>query len=115
MPPVVGAYAVLQLVAMVVLLVYLQRAEFPYAFGVACWAFMVGTMVLTAWWLEGRRDLLGWESLRMLAVGAAIALGETHGSYGEMSAAAAYGVLSLIGVLAMRNSAVNQGEAREYS
>ncbi len=112
MPPVVGAYAMLQLVAMVALLIYLQSSVFPYAFGLACWAFMVSTMVLTAWWLEGRRDLLGWEFLRLLTFGAAaIVSGELHDSFGAVLAATTYGMLSLTGVLAMREFGVIQSEA----
>ena len=72
-PPVeriVGFYAFFQLVATVILLSVMQASEPGYWEGVALWALLVCTMVLTAIWLERRRlsAMLKLETVRLAAV-----------------------------------------------
>jgi len=72
-PPVawpVSLYALLQLVAVIVLLDVMQKSEPGYWAGFALCALLVATMVLTALLLEGRDfvALRGWELLRLAAV-----------------------------------------------
>ncbi|GAB5453646.1 MAG: sterol desaturase family protein [Halioglobus sp.] len=83
----VACYALFQLVALVVLLSYMQATELTYWMGFALWAFLLFTAVLTALWLEGRNAaaLLRWEVLRL-------------GLFGVMVATSSGGVMAAIGV-----------------
>jgi sterol desaturase/sphingolipid hydroxylase (fatty acid hydroxylase superfamily) len=103
-PRSVAGYGLLQLVAMVTLLDYLQRSDPDYGFGVVLWAFMLGTMVCAARWLEGRQgDGLGaWEALR-LGVLAVILLGGWWLGIPAtvLAVGAGYGVLNLLWLVAL--------------
>ena len=76
-PALVSWYAFFQLVAVVVLLNVMMRAELAYWGGFSLWAMLLGTTVVTALWLDGRSAgaLLKWEGLRLaLLTALAIAL-----------------------------------------
>ena len=66
-PALVSGYALMQLVAIIVLLEIMRGADFSYWVGVTLWAWLLGTTVTTAWWLEGSpvRRLFRWEMLRL--------------------------------------------------
>lgn len=66
-PALVSGYALLQLVAIILLLEIMRGADMNYWAGVALWAWLLGTTVTTAWWLEGSpaRRLFRWEMLRL--------------------------------------------------
>ncbi len=69
-PRVVAVYAFFQLVAVVLLLNFMQGNVTGYWSGVSLWALLLGTTVTTALWLEGKRaaDLMKWEVLRLSCV-----------------------------------------------
>jgi hypothetical protein len=71
-PRVVSIYAFFQLVAVVLLLNYMQNSELSYAGGVALWVLLLATTVITALWLEGREagELMKWVILRLAGFGA---------------------------------------------
>ncbi|MEH6589934.1 MAG: sterol desaturase family protein [Halioglobus sp.] len=63
-----AVYCFAQLIAVVVLLNYMQQTDLPYWMGAALWAFMLATTVTTALWLQ-RHDpvaLFKWELLRLV-------------------------------------------------
>ena len=68
--PVVSFYAFFQLVAVVLLLIFMQSSELTYWPGASLWALLLGTTVITALWLEGRdaTNLLKWELLRLVCL-----------------------------------------------
>jgi len=68
--PGVNAYALFQLVAVVLLLVFMQFSALDYAQGVALWAVMLATTISTALWLQGLGLLqaLTVDAVRLLAV-----------------------------------------------
>ena len=72
--------------------------------GVAGWAVLLGTTLLTALWLEGRaaNRLLGWELLRLGAIDSLLALaaGSTLGDV-VVSSGVAYGVVNLVMLVAL--------------
>jgi sterol desaturase/sphingolipid hydroxylase (fatty acid hydroxylase superfamily) len=76
-PRAVSLYGVFQLLAVVLLLVYMQQAQQGYWPGVGEWALLLATTVTTAMWLEGQRPLamLRWEGLRLSALGLALLVG----------------------------------------
>jgi len=93
----VSIYAFFQLVSAVLLLNYMQSTALAYWSGVALWAMLLGTMVITAWWLEGRpsRRLIRWELLRLAALGLLLAAGAAGFAGGALAAAWAYAALNL--------------------
>jgi sterol desaturase/sphingolipid hydroxylase (fatty acid hydroxylase superfamily) len=66
----VSVYGFFQLVAVVLLLNFMEGAELTYWQGVAGWATLLATTVTTALWLEGRpaAGMFGWEILRLGAI-----------------------------------------------
>jgi alkylglycerol monooxygenase len=70
-PRLTSVYALFQLVSVVLLLNFMEGAQLSYWQGVAGWAVLLATTLLTALWLEGRpaNRLLGWELLRLGAIG----------------------------------------------
>ena len=101
-PRSVSGYAFFQLLAMVVLLLAMQGSELTYAAGVALWAFMLGTMVLSALWLEARpaARVLRWEWLRLAALGGLLAAGWAAGmDSGWLLAGSVYGLANLLALL----------------
>jgi sterol desaturase/sphingolipid hydroxylase (fatty acid hydroxylase superfamily) len=66
-PRMVAVYAFFQLVSVIVLLSYMQGTELLYRHGVAGWAVLLATTVVTAMWLEGKpaSSLLKWEAVRL--------------------------------------------------
>jgi len=69
--PGVSLYGLFQLLAVVGLLSYMQRADLAYWSGFVLWALLLSTTVTTALWLEGRKShsLLKWEVLRLATLG----------------------------------------------
>jgi alkylglycerol monooxygenase len=79
-PPGVSAYALCQLVAVVLLLAFMQWTALSYAQGVVLWAVMIATTVTTAFWLQGTtpQRAVAWDALRLLAAA------PTHASTGGL-------------------------------
>jgi sterol desaturase/sphingolipid hydroxylase (fatty acid hydroxylase superfamily) len=99
-PWLVSVYGFYQLVAVILLLNFMQGAELSYGGGIALWAMMLGTTVTTAQWLEGRAasGLIKWELLRLGAFGLLLATAWLGGSgnSASLAAAAIYSVLNLL-------------------
>jgi alkylglycerol monooxygenase len=95
----VSLYGFFQLIAVIALLLFMQRADPGYGLGVALWALLLATTIVTARWLEGRgaRVLCKWEALRLLAFGVLLQLGWRAG-YDDYAllAAALYLLLNLL-------------------
>jgi sterol desaturase/sphingolipid hydroxylase (fatty acid hydroxylase superfamily) len=99
-PWLVSVYGFYQLVAVILLLNFMQGAELSYWGGFAMWAMMLGTTVTTALWLEGRAasGLIKWELLRLGAFGLLLATAWLGGSgnSASLASAAIYSVLNLL-------------------
>ncbi len=109
----VAYYALYQLIALVLLLSYMQATEITYWTGFALWSFLLVTAVLTALWLEGRNAaaLLRWEVLRLVSFGVLVATA----SGGALAAIAVscwiYIALNGIGLVLLRKSDSAMGAA----
>ena len=70
MPLLVSIYAFFQLLAVVLLLNYLQGVDLSYSQGVGGWAIVLATTVNTALWLNGlpADRLPKWDLLRLLTI-----------------------------------------------
>ncbi|MEP5567040.1 MAG: sterol desaturase family protein, partial [Halioglobus sp.] len=70
-PGLVSWYGFFQLVAVVILLGWLQSAQPGYWGGVAAWASLLATTITTAFWLEARNTdgVMRWEKLRLTGLG----------------------------------------------
>jgi len=92
-------YAFFQLVAVILLLEFMQRAELGYWGGVSGWVLLLATTVTTSLWLEGReaRTVMKWEWLRLVFLGL-LALCASYAGLGLAPPfwAAAYGALNLL-------------------
>jgi alkylglycerol monooxygenase len=98
----VSFYAFFQLLAVVLLLNFMESNTLSYWSGVALWAALLGTTVLTALWLEGRpaATLLKWEYLRLAALSLLLlGAGPMDLGSGIVAAAAVYGVINLLFLL----------------
>jgi sterol desaturase/sphingolipid hydroxylase (fatty acid hydroxylase superfamily) len=96
--PPVAVYGFLQLVAAVVLLDFMQKATLSYWGGVALWAMLVATTMITALWLEGRdaNGLVKWDLLRLAGLGLLLLVAWQAGfSPYSLAVAAAYGIGNL--------------------
>lgn len=94
----VGFYCVFQLVAVIVLLNYMQAGPLTQVAGVILWALMLATTVTTALWLEsdGPDVLLKWELLRLMALYAVIIAGYFSGfDTVVLAVGTVYGVVNL--------------------
>ena len=101
-PRLVSFYAFFQLVAVVLLLNFMESNALQYWSGVALWAVLLGTTVLTALWLEGRppAGLLKWELLRLAALSLLLLGAEPMGfGSGSLAAASVYGAINLLFLL----------------
>ena len=98
MPRTVAVYAFFQLVAVVVLLNYMEKAELSYWQGFAGWAILLATTVITALWMEGRAaaNLLRWEVARLAVIG--LLLWSSYAALGEglLIWASVYGVVNML-------------------
>jgi alkylglycerol monooxygenase len=96
-PVLVAVYGFFQLIAVVLLLNFMESAELSYWQGFAGWAILLGTTVVTALWLEGRpaASLRKWEVLRL---GVIALLLSSHAALGEglLLWALVYGVLNVL-------------------
>ncbi len=101
--PLVSVYAFFQLVAVVLLLVYMQNTAMNYWSGFGLWLALLLTTVTTARWLEGRpgRVALPWDALRLLLVCAllTLALSGTGWSVSTLAAAGLYVGMNLLFLL----------------
>ena len=94
----VGLYCVVQLVAMIVLLNYMQTETLTQMAGVILCVLMCGTTVTTALWLElrGSDALLKWELLRLSGLFAVIIAGYFSSFHASaLVAGAIYGVVNI--------------------
>lgn len=98
MPRMVAVYAFFQLVSVILLLNFMEKAELSYWQGVAGWAILLATTALTALWMEGRpaAGLLGWEVARL--GGIALLLWWSHTDLGEdvLVWSSAYGAVNVV-------------------
>ncbi|MFV8819267.1 sterol desaturase family protein [Haliea sp. E17] len=87
--PWVNAYALAQLVAVILLLGALLLLAPAYLAGLAGWAVLLATTVTTALWLDRRpvREVLGWELARLLAVAVLLGLLAADGAGAPVIAA----------------------------
>jgi alkylglycerol monooxygenase len=95
----VSLYAFFQLVAAVLLLNFMEGATLGYWSGVALWALLLATTVVTALWLEGRDVgyLLKLERLRLACFGVLVGAAWQGGAgAGILVSAALYGALNLL-------------------
>ena len=83
-PRLVSVYAFFQLVSVVLLLLFMEKAQLSYWQGVAGWAVLLATTLTTAWWLDGRpaARLLLCEVLRLGGIGALLWLASGSGMDG---------------------------------
>ncbi len=81
-PAAVSLYGFFQLVAVVILLAYMQWTPLGYWAGVALWGVLLATTVTTALWLEGRgaSSMKRWEVLRLAAFVLLLLLGWSSGA-----------------------------------
>ena len=100
----VSWYAFLQLLAVVALSTVMQVTDLAYWPGVALWALLLATTVLTALWLEGRFGLrlLQWEALRLLGCLAVLAWLQPGGGGVALVGAYVAGNILFLGFLARR-------------
>ena len=105
-PRVVSVYAFFQLVAVVLLLNFMEVSVLTYWSGVALWAMLLATTVITALWLEGRdaRELLKWDALRLACFGV-ILVAAWQGGVGTASLVTAtlYGAVNLLFLSLLRD------------
>jgi sterol desaturase/sphingolipid hydroxylase (fatty acid hydroxylase superfamily) len=105
-PRVVSVYAFFQLVAVVLLLNFMEVSVLTYWSGVALWAMLLATTVITALWLEGRdaRELLKWDALRLACFGV-ILVAAWQGNVGTASLVTAtlYGAVNLLFLSLLRD------------
>jgi sterol desaturase/sphingolipid hydroxylase (fatty acid hydroxylase superfamily) len=105
-PRVVSVYAFFQLVAVVLLLNFMEVSVLTYWSGVALWAMLLATTVITALWLEGRdaRELLKWDALRLACFGV-ILVAAWQGNLGTASLVTAtlYGAVNLLFLSLLRD------------
>ena len=109
----VSMYAFFQLVAVVLLLNFMQSASLGYWSGFALWALLLGTTIITALWLEGRgaARLLPWEGLRLAGLGLLLVLAwsgaansDNISGAGELLAAALYVGLNVLFLAQLRET-----------
>lgn len=102
-PRLVSAYALLQLVAVIALLEIMRSTTFPYWVGVVLWAWLLGTTITTAFWLEGRdaSTVFRWEVVRMALL--LLILVTVSPASGHLMLAMAYVFFSILLLLFMRH------------
>ena len=116
-PRLVSFYAFFQLVAVVLLLNFMESNALQYWSGVALWAVLLGTTVLTALWLEGRPPaaLLKWELLRLAALSLLLLGAEPMGfGSGSLAAASVYGAMNLLFLLQLWRGSQSTGAAHAH-
>ncbi len=97
-PVAVSVYGLLQLVAVIALLNFMQFAQLSYGAGFALWGMLLATTVTTALWLEGgpAGTLVKWEYLRLGCFGLLLVAGWQGGlALLPLAAAGLYTVLNL--------------------
>jgi alkylglycerol monooxygenase len=112
MPRPVAVYAFFQLVSVVLLLNYMEKAELSYWQGFAGWMVLLATTVLTALWMEGRAaaSLLRWEVARLGAIALLLWSSYTVLSEGLLLWSTVYGVLNVV-FLSLLSRAPQAGNA----
>lgn len=102
-PRLVSVYALLQLVAVIAVLEMMRSAAPTYWVGVALWAWLVGTTVTTAYWLEGRseaRKIVGWDVLRLVVL--LVIAGSDYAGGAYFGIACGYALVSVLFLLFIR-------------
>jgi len=95
----VAIYALLQLVAAVLLLDFMEKTALGYWPGVFLWATLLAGAVTTALWLEGRspQHMLRWEAPRLLGVAVLLLLAWQGGTAAAVIlAGTGYSALTLL-------------------
>jgi sterol desaturase/sphingolipid hydroxylase (fatty acid hydroxylase superfamily) len=115
-PPVsrvVAVYAFFQLVAVVLLLNFMQLTTLAYWPGASLWALLLATTVITALWLEGRdaAHLMKWEVLRLACLAVLLVLAWQGGLGAVNLAAAAVYLAANLGFLPLLREAPGQNPA----
>jgi sterol desaturase/sphingolipid hydroxylase (fatty acid hydroxylase superfamily) len=116
-PPLVGLYAFLQLVAAVLLLDFMQKTALTYWGGFALWALLLAGTVTTALWLEGRdaQRLVRWELLRLVGLSLLLLVAGSAGTgAGLLLAGVFYGLLNLVFLFLLGRGPVMADRARAH-
>jgi sterol desaturase/sphingolipid hydroxylase (fatty acid hydroxylase superfamily) len=111
-PPLVGLYALAQLVAAVLLLDYMQKTSLSYWGGFALWATLLAGMVTTALWLEGwqARRLLRWDLLRLAGLSLLLLAAWSAGAAGALLLAGiVYSLANLLLLLLLQRKPATEG------
>ncbi|MBA6411539.1 sterol desaturase family protein [Parahaliea sp. F7430] len=85
-----ACYALFQLLAVVVLLNFMQAAELSYVTGLALYVLMLATTVTTALWLDQRKEPKVWEWLRLGFAGCLLVIGWQGGGAAAVLYAGAF-------------------------
>ena len=107
-PPIrsaVAVYCFVQLIAIVVLLNYMQMQTLSYMQGAILYCFMFASALTIALWLEAQESdaVLRWEKLRLAILFALLGLGWWSGFYPTaLLAAALYGGLNILVLQTLR-------------
>ncbi len=116
-PPPVGLYAFVQLVAAVLLLDFMQKTALTYWSGFALWALLLAGTVTTALWLEGRdaQRLVRWELLRLAGLSLLLLAGLAAGTgAGLLLVGVVYGLLNLVFLILLGRGPDVAGQARAH-
>ena len=81
-PGLVSWYGFFQLVAVVMLLGWMESTQLSYWGGVAAWASLLATTMTTAFWLEARSidGVMRWEKLRLIGLALLVAVTAFNGA-----------------------------------
>jgi sterol desaturase/sphingolipid hydroxylase (fatty acid hydroxylase superfamily) len=101
-PGLVSAYALFQLVSAVLLLNFMESSELSYWQGVSGWAILLGTTLVTAFWLEAKpvANVLKWEVVRLGSIALLLLSSYAGLSMSLLFCASVYGAMNVV-LLAM--------------
>lgn len=97
-PGQVAAYCFFQLIAVVLLLNFMESSALSYWQGFSGWAILLATTVVTAMWMEGRpaASVLKWDVLRLGAIGLLLVASNPGLGAGLLFWAFVYGLLNAL-------------------
>tara|TARA_R110002124_G_scaffold14338_4_gene64036 strand:+ start:5244 stop:6479 length:1236 start_codon:yes stop_codon:yes gene_type:complete len=97
-PGQVAAYCFFQLIAVVLLLNFMESTTLSYWQGFSGWAILLATTVVTAMWMEGRpaASVLKWDVLRLGAIGLLLVASNPGLGTGLLFWAFVYGLLNAL-------------------
>jgi alkylglycerol monooxygenase len=112
-PRLVSVYGFFQLVAVVLLLNFMERGDLSYWQGFAGWSILLATTVVTAFWLEGRAvaGLVKWELLRLGVIGVLLAASASGLRDSVLLWASVYGGLNLLFLALLSRAPQSQADA----